>query len=59
MAIFNSFAVPLEYVITDLENSNNYALVDLIINIFFLVDILIEFRSTYFDKNGMEIKNPK
>ena len=49
MAIFNSFAVPLEYVITDLENSNFYTTLDLIINLFFLLDIVIEFRTTYFE----------
>ena len=49
MAIFNSFAVPLEYVITDLENSSFYTTLDLIINLFFLLDIVIEFRTTYFE----------
>ena len=49
MAIFNSFAVPLEYVMTSLLNNEDYQMVDLIINIMFLFDIMVGFRTTYFD----------
>ena len=59
MAIFNSFAVPLEYVITDLTLNENYALLDLVINILFIIDIAVGFRTTYFDSLGMEIRDPK
>ena len=59
MAIFNSFAVPLEYVVTELESNQDYAMLDLVINIFFLVDIIIGFRTTYFDNFGMEVRDPK
>ena len=59
MAIFNSFAVPLEYVITDLKDNSDYAIIDLLINIMFLVDIALGFRTTYFDAIGTEIRDPK
>ena len=59
LAIFNSFAVPLEYVVTDLETSLTYGLIDLGINILFLIDIALGFRTTYFDSIGMEVRDPK
>ena len=59
MAIFNSFAVPLEYVITELPENPGYQYLDLIINILFIFDIGIGFRTTYFDATGMEIRDPK
>ena len=58
MAIFNSFAVPLEYVITELEENSSYQMIDLFINILFIFDIIIGFRTTYFDSMGNEIKSP-
>lgn len=57
MAIFNSFAVPVEYVITDLTEVQAYQIIDLIINIMFLFDIVIGFRTTYFDSQGMEVRD--
>lgn len=59
MAIFNSFAVPLEYVITDLSKNSTYQVIDLVINIMFIFDILLGFRTTYFDALGQEIRDPK
>ena len=59
MAIFNSFAVPLEYVITDLKDNSDYAIIDLLINIMFLIDIVLGFRTTFFDAIGTEIRDPK
>ena len=59
MAIFNSFAAPLEYVVTDLQDNTNYQIIDLMINIFFLGDICLGFRTTYFDAMGAEIRDPK
>jgi hypothetical protein len=52
MAIFNSFAVPLEYVVTNLRNNEAYSALDLVINIFFIFDIIVGFRTTYFNKEG-------
>ena len=57
MAIFNSFAVPLEYVMTSLEYNSDYQTLDLIINIMFLFDILLGFRTTYFDSQGQEVRD--
>ena len=59
MAIFNSFAVPMEYVVTALNENTDYQIIDLIINIFFLIDIFLGFRTTYFDAMGAEIRDPK
>lgn len=59
MAIFNSFAVPLEYVVTELVENPGYQYLDLVINILFIADIGIGFRTTFFDDNGMEIRAPK
>ena len=59
MAIFNSFAVPLEYVVTELETIPSYQMIDLIINILFIFDIVIGFRTTYFDPMGNKIRSPK
>jgi len=51
--------VPLEYVVTELSENPDYATIDLIINICFLVDIAIGFRTTFFDAQGMEIRDTK
>ena len=51
--------MPLEYVITDLTLNENYALLDLIINILFIVDIGVGFRTTFFDPLGMEVRDAK
>ena len=59
LAIFNSFAVPLEYVVTDLETSASYSAIDLAINVLFLIDIVLGFRTTFFDSKGMEVRDPK
>ena len=59
MAIFNSFAVPLEKVITELPENKTYEITDLIINVMFFIDIVLGFRTTYFDSQGMEVRNPK
>ena len=59
MAIFNSFAVPLEYVLTTLEETPSYATLDLIINFMFFVDIVLGFRTTYFNAFGQEVREPK
>lgn len=58
MAIFNSFAVPLEYVIASLETNSDYQIVDGIINLMFLIDIFLGFRTTYFDATGQEVREP-
>ena len=58
-AIFNSFAVPLEYVITELESNSDYQTLDLIINLMFFVDIILGFRTTFFDAQGMEVRDAK
>lgn len=59
MAIFNSFAVPLEYVVTELVENSTYQAVDLVINILFIFDIIVGFRTTFFNAEGMEIRDPK
>ena len=59
MAIFNSFAVPLEYVVVELGQNESYQMIDLAINIFFIFDIIIGFRTTYFDSMGNKIRSPK
>lgn len=58
MAIFNAFAVPLEFVM-DLSSNEAYRIVDLIINILFLIDIVISFRTSYFNSEGEEVKDLK
>ena len=51
-AIFNSFAVPLEYVLSFLQESSLYNTVDFVINMLFMIDILLGFMTTYFDAQG-------
>jgi len=59
LAIFNSFAVPLEYVVVSLNQNSSYSTIDAIINFLFIIDILVGFRTTYFDAFGMEVRDVK
>lgn len=58
-AIFNSFAVPLEYVLSFLQESSLYNTVDFVINMLFMIDILLGFMTTYFDAQGQEVRDHK
>lgn len=58
-AIFNSFAVPLEFILTALQESNYYAAVDLAINLLFFIDIVLGFMTTNFDAQGQEVRDHK
>ena len=51
--------MPLEYVVTELSENNSYQVLDLIINFMFLIDIIIGFRTTFFDSQGREVRDPK
>lgn len=58
MAIFNAFAVPLEFVL-DLSSSQVYRIADLVINILFLIDIVISFRTSFINSEGEEVRDLK
>ena len=59
LAIFNSFAVPMEFVFTDLADDPTYELVDLIITLLFMIDIVVAFNTRYIDVTGGDVQDRK
>ena len=53
LAIFNSFAVPIEMTVyTQLSIITWYTVSDYIINFLFFIDIIIQFNTGYYDSEG-------
>lgn len=52
LAIFNSFAVPLEFVLTDFADNPKYEICDGIITVIFMIDIIVAFNTEYIDVTG-------
>ena len=61
LAVYNSFTIPLQ-VAFHLHSMDHpvYILVDVIINIVFICDMLVNFRTTFIDEeSGEEVTDPK
>ena len=58
-AIFNSVFVPLTLAFDEINESLNdnllYVILDQLGNIFFILDILVQMNTTYYDNDGEEI----
>lgn len=59
LAIFNSFAVPMEFVFKDLTNNTSYNALDTIITFIFIADIIVAFNTRYIDGTGETITDRK
>ena len=61
LAIYNSFTIPIQFAF-HLHSMDHpvYVLVDTFINVIFILDMLVNFRTTYIDEEtGEEITEPK
>ena len=56
MVIYNTFSVPFDAAFGDKDNPVvSIAVLDRFIDLFFCIDIVICFRSSYFDSEGEEV----
>jgi hypothetical protein len=60
LAIINLFIIPLEVAWSgDYTKAADYIVTDYIVDILFLIDIILNFRTTIIDKYGEEVADPK
>lgn len=59
LAVLTSFAVGFELVISSLETSDLYVGISLCVDFLFIIDILVQFRTTYFSVEGEEVTDWK
>lgn len=59
LAVITSFMVGFEFVILSLNESTLYNVTSVLIDIIFLFDILLQFRTTYFSVEGEEVRDWK
>ena len=57
--IYNTFSVPFEAAFFNQRSLLNIAWFNIIIDFFFCTDVLISFRTSYFDQEGEEVLNGK
>lgn len=58
LAIFNSFAVPIEMTVyTQLSDIMWYSVSDIFINFLFFIDILIQFNTGFYDSEGQMVRD--
>lgn len=59
-AIFNCFSIPFKVAFEPEEmNKNYFSVMNSFIDLVFLIDILVNFRTTFMDEKGEEIKDPR
>ena len=62
-AIFNSVFIPLtlsfDEIDDTLRNTISYVIIDQTANVFFVIDIIFGFNTSYYDKEGDEITEKK
>lgn len=55
-AIFNCFCIPVELAYSpDSMKSTNFMIINAVIDFFFVLDIIVSFRTTYIDHRGQEV----
>ena len=60
LAVFNCIVIPLEIAFEPgYVNNIFYIILNSLIDFMFFLDIIITFRTTYFDRGGNEIYDPK
>lgn len=59
LAIITSFTVGFELVLTSLEKNPSYKVFTYLADFFFLIDIMVQFRTTYFSVEGEEVRDWK
>ena len=57
LAIITSFAVGFELVLKSLSENEHYAILTYVFDFLFLIDILVQFRTTYFSMEGEEVRD--
>ena len=57
LAILTSFTAPIEFVFTHLEDSANYRAAMYLIDLIFIVDVGVNFRTTFISHDGQEVKD--
>jgi hypothetical protein len=57
-AIYNCFTVPL-IIAFNPDEATSFLVVNMIIDCLFIIDIILNFFTTYIDRNGDEILNLK
>lgn len=57
LAIMTSFSVGFELVLTDLDQRTNYRVFSATSDVLFLIDILVQFRTTFFNETGEEVRD--
>ena len=59
-AVFNSFTIPYKVAFEPAYmNTETFSLTNICIDIVFVIDMLISFRTSFIDKGGNEIEKPK
>ena len=59
LAVITSFSVGFELVLTSLSTNNGYEVFTYVSDMLFLIDIGIQFRTTYFSMEGEEVRDWK
>ena len=59
LAVITSFTVGFELVLTSLDNDMSYKVFTYLADFFFLIDIMVQFRTTYFSVEGEEVRDWK
>lgn len=59
LAVLTSFMVGFELVITSLTNNTLYEVISLTGDVIFGIDIIVQFRTTYFSVEGEEVRDWK
>ena len=60
LAIFNSFAVPIEMTVyTQLSSISWYSWLDIFINFLFFIDIITQFNTGFYDSEGQMVRDRK
>lgn len=59
LAVITSFTVGFELVLTDLEKDKGYFAFTIAADFLFLIDIIVQFRTTYFSVEGEEVRDWK
>jgi hypothetical protein len=59
LAILTSFTAPLEFVFTHMEDSQKYRSMMYLIDAIFIVDVAVNFRTTFISHDGQEVKDTR
>lgn len=59
LAVWNCITIPIDIAFhNDIFTSVGFILFDIVVDLLFLLDIVVNFRTTFYDKDGDEIFDP-